>query len=75
VLSGVGPVWSGKDEQFNGHWEVWRLVVEHGDSGRRTISSFCPFCLHNESLSSSKRISKTMNLLEESAKQIINLQI
>jgi hypothetical protein len=59
---------------------VWRLVAEHGDmghydSGRRTIPSFCPFCLHNESLSPSKRISKTMNLLEESAKQTVKLQI
>jgi hypothetical protein len=59
----------GKDEHFEWHWEeVWRLVAEHRytgqyDNGRRTIPSFCPFCLHNENLSPSKRISKTMNLL------------
>ncbi|KAG9239869.1 hypothetical protein BJ878DRAFT_530160 [Calycina marina] len=33
------------------------------DNGRRTIPSFCPYCLHNERLSPSKRISKAMNLL------------
>ncbi|KAH9213113.1 hypothetical protein DL95DRAFT_390825, partial [Leptodontidium sp. 2 PMI_412] len=33
------------------------------DNGRRTIPSFCPFCLRNENLSPSKRISKTINLL------------
>lgn len=58
-----------KDEHFARHWdEVWSLVMAHGyagqyDGGRRTIPSFCPFCLHNENLSPTERISKTMNLL------------
>jgi hypothetical protein len=62
-----------KDEHFEMHWEeVWGLVAEHGyagqfDNGRRTIPSFCPFCLHNEDLSPSERISKAMNLLDRTA--------
>ncbi|KAF4636083.1 hypothetical protein G7Y89_g2010 [Cudoniella acicularis] len=57
------------DEHFEMHWdEVWSLVMEYGytgqfDNGRRTIPSFCPFCLHDENLSPVERISKTMNLL------------
>jgi len=42
------------------------LVREHGyagqfDNGRRTVPSFCPFCLHNENLSPTDRISATMS--------------
>jgi hypothetical protein len=56
-----------KDGHFASHWEeVWRLVREHGyagqfDNGRRTVPSFCPFCLHNENLSPTDRISATMS--------------
>jgi hypothetical protein len=58
---------AGTDEHFEMHWdEVWKLVADHGytgqyDNGRRTIPSFCPFCLHNEDLSLSERISTAMN--------------
>jgi hypothetical protein len=57
------------DNHFETHWEeTWRLVAEHGytgqyDQGRRTIPSFCPFCLHDEHLSPSDRISTAMNFL------------
>ena len=56
-----------KDDHFATHWEeVWGLIRKHGhtgqfDNGRRTVPSFCPFCLHNESLSPSERISATMS--------------
>jgi hypothetical protein len=56
-----------KDDHFASHWEeIWSLVREHGytgrfDNGRRTIPSFCPFCLHNKKLSPTERISATMN--------------
>lgn len=56
-----------KDDHFASHWEeVWGLVREHGyvgqfDNGRRTVPSFCPFCLHNENLSPTGRISATMS--------------
>jgi hypothetical protein len=51
-----------RDEHFEMHWdEVWSLVMEYGytgqfDNGRRTIPSFCPFCLHDESLSPAERM-------------------
>jgi hypothetical protein len=56
-----------KDDHFVSHWEeVWRLVGEHGyagqfDNGRRTVPSFCPFCLHNDNLSPTDRISAMMS--------------
>jgi hypothetical protein len=56
-----------RDDHFASHWEeVWSLVREHGyagqfDNGRRTVPSFCPFCLHNENLSPTDRISATMS--------------
>jgi len=64
---------TGKDDHFDTHWEeVWSLVAEHGyagqfDNGRRTIPSFCPFCLHNENISPAERISTTMSLLDRKA--------
>jgi hypothetical protein len=62
-----------KDDHFASHWEeVWSLVREHGyagqfDNGRRTIPSFCPFCLHNENLSPTQRISATMSQVTRSS--------
>jgi hypothetical protein len=62
-----------KDDHFASHWEeVWRLVREHGyagqfDNGRRTIPSFCPFCLYNENLSPIERISATMSQVTRSS--------
>ena len=59
---------TGQDNHFAGHWEqVWDLVEKHGydgqnDNGRRTIPSFCPFCLHNQSLTPTERISTMMSL-------------
>jgi len=64
---------TGKDDHFATHWrEVWILVEDHGycgqfDNGRRTIPSFCPFCLHNENLSPANRISATMNQVTRSS--------
>lgn len=64
---------TGKDDHFATHWrEVWSLVEDHGysgqfDNGRRTIPSFCPFCLHNENLSPANRISATMNQVTRSS--------
>jgi hypothetical protein len=61
---------SSTDDHFAMHWEeVWQLVADHGyagqaDNGRRTIPSFCPFCLHNEDLSPSQRIPPAMNLYD-----------
>jgi hypothetical protein len=57
-----------KERHFDQHWEeVWALVAMHGyrgqfDNGRRTIPSFCPFCLHDENLPSSERVSRTMDM-------------
>lgn len=62
-----------KDDHFASHWdEVWSLVREHGyagqfDNGRRTIPSFCPFCLHNKNLSPTERISATMSQVTRSS--------
>lgn len=64
---------AGKDDHFATHWrEAWTLVEDHGysgqfDNGRRTIPSFCPFCLHNEKLSPADRISATMNQVTRSS--------
>lgn len=64
---------TGKDDHFATHWkEVWSLVEDHGycgqfDNGRRTIPSFCPFCLHNENLSPANRISATMSQVTRSS--------
>jgi hypothetical protein len=58
------------DDHFAMHWEeVWQLVADHGyagqaDNGRRTIPSFCPFCLHNEDLSPFQRIPPAMNFYD-----------
>jgi hypothetical protein len=63
---------AGTDEHFEMHWdEVWKLVADHGytgqfDNGRRTIPSFCPFCLYDESLSPTERISTSMNFIDRS---------
>jgi hypothetical protein len=64
---------TGADEHFEIHWEeVWQLVVDHGyagqfDNGRRTMPSFCPFCLHNEDLLPLRRISPAMNFYDRNS--------
>jgi hypothetical protein len=48
--------------------ETWAIIMVD-------VAQFPLLPVNNESLSPSKRISKTINLLEESAEQIIKLQV